>query len=178
MMLPKHPLHFPYLIFPKKNVQAAAAVPVHEDRRYVIHSRYRAPCTHRRRVRVVHTHQFHPCPDWVLFFLARKGAFYWPLIVRCYRNLMVSIPISIHQLHSSFGSSKKTSLASLIRLSKHFAGCVLVDFLSIQCNDCSHFNVLAFMCFFLWGLSPSSCIYITLRAHNSKSFFRLFMHFI
>ena len=112
-MLPKHPLHFPYLIFPKKNVQAAAAVPVHEDRRYVIHSRYRAPCTHRRRVRVVHTHQFHPCPDWVLFFLARKGAFYWPLIVRCYRNLMVSIPISIHQLHSAFGSSKKTSLASL-----------------------------------------------------------------
>lgn len=66
-MLPKHPLHFPYLIFPKKNVQAAAVAPVHEDRRYVIHSRYRAPCTHRRRVRVVHTHQFHPCPDWVLF---------------------------------------------------------------------------------------------------------------
>ena len=41
-----------------------------------------------------------------------------------------------------------------IFLSKHFAGCVLVDFLSIQCNDCSHFNVLAFMCFFLWGIVP------------------------
>nr|DAR09979.1 MAG TPA: hypothetical protein [Bacteriophage sp.] len=34
-----------------------------------------------------------------------------------------------------------------------------------------HRKILAFMCFFLWGLSPLSCIYITLKAHNSKSFF-------
>nr|DAY93027.1 MAG TPA: hypothetical protein [Caudoviricetes sp.] len=89
---------------------------------------------------------------------------------------MVSIPFPIHQLISSFGSSKKASLASLIRLSiSSFPNISQAAFLLIFFPSSAMIVLIVISslsyAFSLWGLSPLSCIYITLKAHNSKSFF-------